>query len=379
MGYTQRWFLADSKPIYILPPSKNFIENYDGSRPGTCTRERLFPLTSVEILSKSVELIEGTEKVLILSFTPENATNKSVSYSSSNPAVASVSEDGIVTGMSAGTAEITVTTEDGKFSDKSTVTVIDAPKLFVDNFYLGIDEYVTGEVDASLSAKKAQLFVSGEVLTTGTVNRSGSYELAAEGRITKESDKVEVVVLDRKNSEVGRIEVPIIEKNYELTVNPYVLYEDTQVSGTTDYYHTHVAFMLNGEEVERKLLTATRTFTFDAEEHIAYEDDEVEVVGYRYDQEVSRKKVTIEEPQVEMNLETYTIDTLYVQGTVKGKSASSVRLYVNRKRQQTVNVLEDGSFKLLGVSIQSPTDKVEVAVLNDAGIEIQRFGVKVTN
>ncbi|MCU6791823.1 Ig-like domain-containing protein [Paenibacillus sp. WQ 127069] len=54
---------------------------------------------------------------------PANADNKAVTWSSSNPAVATVDEDGLVTVHTAGTVVIKVATEDGGFSDTCTVTV----------------------------------------------------------------------------------------------------------------------------------------------------------------------------------------------------------------------------------------------------------------
>ncbi len=50
-------------------------------------------------------------------------TNSKVTFTSSNPAVATVDADGKVTGVAEGTAEITITTDDGKYTDKCTVTV----------------------------------------------------------------------------------------------------------------------------------------------------------------------------------------------------------------------------------------------------------------
>ncbi|MBO0422769.1 immunoglobulin-like domain-containing protein [Enterococcus plantarum] len=199
------------------------------------------------------------------------------------------------------------------------------------------------------------------------------------GLIKNVTDKVEVIALDRKNKELERATVTIEEKAYSLTVSPYTLYEDTTVTGGTDYFHTHVALIINGEEIERTLLSSTRQFAFDVEGLIDYTDDEVEIVGYRYEDEITRNDVVIQEPTVEMTLTPYKIDDTFVTGKVTGKSATTVRLYVNRRRQQTVKIAEDGTFSLLGVAITSPTDKVELAVLNDAGIEIQRFTVTVTN
>ncbi|MCA0777025.1 Ig-like domain-containing protein, partial [Vibrio vulnificus] len=45
--------------------------------------------------------------------TPDNATNKKVSYNSSNPDAVTVDTNGVIYGQSPGTSTITVTTDDG--------------------------------------------------------------------------------------------------------------------------------------------------------------------------------------------------------------------------------------------------------------------------
>lgn len=62
-------------------------------------------------------------------FSPANATNKIVAYSSSNPAVATVSYDGVVTALSKGQAIITVITQDGNFTANGVVNVLNDPKM----------------------------------------------------------------------------------------------------------------------------------------------------------------------------------------------------------------------------------------------------------
>ena len=54
---------------------------------------------------------------------PSNATNQNVTWSSDKPEVATVDANGKVTAKAAGTATITVTTEDGKKTATCTVTV----------------------------------------------------------------------------------------------------------------------------------------------------------------------------------------------------------------------------------------------------------------
>ncbi len=67
-------------------------------------------------------LVNGTQ-YLTATVQPANATNQNVSWSSSNNSIATVDANGLVTGVSAGTATITATTDDGGFTDNCTVTV----------------------------------------------------------------------------------------------------------------------------------------------------------------------------------------------------------------------------------------------------------------
>ncbi|MBW0761335.1 Ig-like domain-containing protein [Mammaliicoccus lentus] len=80
-------------------------------------------VTGVAITPKTVSVdVDGTTK-LNSTVAPSTATNKTVSYNSSDEAVATVSSNGTVTGVAEGEATITVTTQDGNKSDNATVTV----------------------------------------------------------------------------------------------------------------------------------------------------------------------------------------------------------------------------------------------------------------
>ncbi len=72
----------------------------------------------------------GKTVQLTTAVAPDNATDKSVTYASKNEAVATVSDTGLVTGVKAGTADITVTAKDGSgVTATITVTVTAAPTL----------------------------------------------------------------------------------------------------------------------------------------------------------------------------------------------------------------------------------------------------------
>lgn len=87
----------------------------------------VIPVTGVTITqgSEATLTISNTVETLQLEavVTPENATNKSVSFNSSNPRVAVVDEKGLVTPVSDGDAVIKVVTEDGGFSAAITIHV----------------------------------------------------------------------------------------------------------------------------------------------------------------------------------------------------------------------------------------------------------------
>lgn len=93
----------------------------------TCKKD--ISVTGIKLDETSVVLGVGESKMLIVTIFPENATNQIVTWISSNPLVASVTQNGLVKALSRGTAIIEVSTIDGKFSAKCTVK-IDAPDEF---------------------------------------------------------------------------------------------------------------------------------------------------------------------------------------------------------------------------------------------------------
>ena len=84
-------------------------------------------VTGVRISPKSAFIGLGRTIQLTASITPSNAANKNLSWSVSDETIISVDGQGTVTGLSGGTATVTVTTEDGGFSDSAEITVCYAP------------------------------------------------------------------------------------------------------------------------------------------------------------------------------------------------------------------------------------------------------------
>ena len=80
-------------------------------------------VVSVEIDNDKVEMKAGETYQVGYSITPENATNNSVTWSSSMNSIATVDANGLVTAVSDGTTIISVETEDGGFKDELSVVV----------------------------------------------------------------------------------------------------------------------------------------------------------------------------------------------------------------------------------------------------------------
>ncbi|MDP4091016.1 MAG: 5'-nucleotidase C-terminal domain-containing protein, partial [Bacillota bacterium] len=79
-------------------------------------------------LDKSYLTIKtGETAALAAIITPSNATNKKVTWKSSNEAVASVDENGVVTGKSTGSTVISATTVDGNYSASAYAAVVKVP------------------------------------------------------------------------------------------------------------------------------------------------------------------------------------------------------------------------------------------------------------
>ena len=83
-------------------------------------------VTSVVLDSNSATVKAGKTVTLVATVYPTNATNRNVTWSSNNTSVATVSNAGVVNGISAGEATITVTTVDGSKKATCVVTVTSA-------------------------------------------------------------------------------------------------------------------------------------------------------------------------------------------------------------------------------------------------------------
>lgn len=160
------------------------------------------PATGIRLNSTSATLTSQNETLqLTATVTPDNATDKSVTWTSSNTAVATVSSTGLVTAVANGTATITATTADG--SNKSAtcaVTVSLQNRIEINGIYYDFDiETNTAEVTSG------ELKYTGEIVIPQTVTYQGNtYAVTSIGDYTfRECTDLTSVIIGNNVTSIG--------------------------------------------------------------------------------------------------------------------------------------------------------------------------------
>ncbi len=133
-----------STPTGSANPSSDNINTFEG-------QGQTVEVTSVEVFPSSVSIEAGQSNMLSAEVLPANATNKSVTWSSTNSGIVSVNSNGIFTGHVAGTAKIRATANNGVYGECNvTVTggggggeTVTTYELVTDGLHAG-DEVVIG-------------------------------------------------------------------------------------------------------------------------------------------------------------------------------------------------------------------------------------------
>ena len=178
--------------------------------------------TSIPVTAFSLDkpypgsIVESNTLQLNPVFEPENATNKNVTWETSNSQVATV-ENGLVTGIKEGTCEITATCEDGNIVATSYVRI--APKTYTANTMPAL--YMNGNFDGLTSSAS---------------------EITLDSIVYKAQDGSEIFYKKALCSWQGNTSIQFPEKNYSIDLLEldgtssfrYVLFDDV---AKNDGYH----------------------------------------------------------------------------------------------------------------------------------------------
>jgi uncharacterized protein YjdB len=128
----------------------------------------------------AVSIPQGGTSQLTAAISPSNATNQNVTWTSSNTAVATVNAAGLVTAVTPGTSNITVTTQDGNKTATKSVTVTAAVNITATDASAGEGGNV-GVFTISTSGTSSNITVGYTVSGTAT---SADYSPALSGSVT---------------------------------------------------------------------------------------------------------------------------------------------------------------------------------------------------
>ena len=109
-----RYGLADVSNFFASVQTPDTVQAYSPT---------VVDVTGVMVSPTTKSIAVGDTFQLVETIAPYNATDKAVTWSSSDDEVCTVSASGVIEGKSSGTATITVTTHDGSFTATCAVTV----------------------------------------------------------------------------------------------------------------------------------------------------------------------------------------------------------------------------------------------------------------
>ena len=183
---------------------------------------QVIPVEGIALNMQEVTLKIGETTTLEASITPDNATNKNVTWSSEDSDIASVDKDGEVTAKGEGKTTITVTTADGQKTATCEVTVIeeqdpdpepDPEEIAVEGISLNIQNITlkigeTTTLEASITPDNAtnkNVIWSSEDIDIASVDE--------DGKVTaKEVGKTTITVTTEDGQKTATCEVTVKEK-----------------------------------------------------------------------------------------------------------------------------------------------------------------------
>ncbi|RYQ48633.1 alpha-amylase, partial [Bifidobacterium pseudolongum subsp. globosum] len=204
------------------------------------------PVESVSINGGDVTMQAGETKTLSTTVSPSNATNKKVTWSTSNPMVASVDNSGTITARKAGT--VTIKAMAGGKSASVTVTVEEAPpapyaSVKIDGGDLSVKAGETRQLTAKLLAADGTEVTSDDALTWRSSNTAVA-SVDANGLVTgvaKGTANITVTVGDKSDAVTATVT------------------EDEPVANSTTIYYPSSKFGANSTYLHWRFVNGTWT------------------------------------------------------------------------------------------------------------------------
>ena len=163
-----------------IAPGETVITCYATDESGVSTQCQTVvvqPVTSITLNEHNLELEKNKSIQLVATIEPVNATDKRVTWSSSEPEIVSVNEDGVIEALKEGEAIITVATLDGSsLDDECKVTV---------SINSGIDKITIDDIKVSVNGNTIVVELESSLVPVRLYMINGT-EIPAKSRIEKQ-------------------------------------------------------------------------------------------------------------------------------------------------------------------------------------------------
>ncbi len=189
--------------------------------------KKVVKATKVTISKTVLSLKEGEKATLTAVVTPDNATSKSVNWTSSDKSVATVDASGNITAIKAGTVTITATAADGSgksASCKITVkpAVVTVSKITIDSASVSLEEGATATIKAIVTPSNAT-----NATLTWTSSDPSVVSVDASGKVTALKEGTAIITIAANDGSGKKVECKI-------TVAKKVVYAtDVTISNTS--------------------------------------------------------------------------------------------------------------------------------------------------
>ncbi len=277
------------------------VDYYDNSCLGDATIyynsvvvDEAVPTIGISLNINHTELNISDNLLLTATISPINATNKNVIWTSSNTSVATV-ENGTVTAVSAGTATITATTEDGGYTATCMVTVneVEIPPVIDENAPMVKVESVKGK--------------AGESITVPLYIENNPGVLGMMLKVSYDEELTLTAITQSTGEDNSALESLDFTPGKDLTANPINVGWDG----------------LDADSTNGKILNMTFTIPEDAEDGKVYDVKISYSIGDVYDNDFNDIDLAVVDGSI--TVKNYTIGDVNDDGTINMKDVTLLR------------------------------------------------------
>ncbi|MDE5870596.1 MAG: Ig-like domain-containing protein [Muribaculaceae bacterium] len=260
---TLAWSSSDDSIAIVDPNGKEatvtslapgYVEIYASASNGmtaTChinVEARYFEVTEIVLDQTELNLIEGDRALLTATVSPEDATDKSIAWSSSNIEVAAVSEAGEITAVASGEATITATSSSGLTADCHVTVakrVIAVSEVILDKTSLEMTEGDVATLTATINPADAT-----DKTLTWTSSDASVASVSSNGEVKALKPGTATITVSSTNGKTASCEVIVVAK--EIEMESIILDTETLELEVGDT-HQFVATVLPAETTDTEL------------------------------------------------------------------------------------------------------------------------------